>query len=584
MPVDWVVVGLDNGGTMNNGTILDSSGRFLVDRLVEAPSNVREGPDKAIGSLVDSVHQVLELTGVPMASVRAVGLDTPGPASRDGVISSKGATNFGHAGWRGYDIRGALADRIGLPVIYNNDGNSAALYAHHVRFGVESSQRGSVAAIVGTGLGGGVVEGGQVIKGAAGMAGELGHVPIPLDGLLDLGQPMPACNCGLSGDAESVASLTGIQNNLLPYWLTRYPEHELGGLPIGRAAKLVRKYAEDGDEMALAIFRQQAMAIGRLFTLAANFLDPDVYFLGGGVVEAAPHFRDWFFAEVRAGTLLREEQARAAEITLVPDLDMAGARGSAVAARDWFINEGQDVLPRPLLSGASRPVIRCDALVRALLFVLEDQPAYLEVELLRVGEVIDDAQRLVLAGRFQDELAVSEDPAERGPLEAHVRHLGERHHVHFLRDQAGRQQHPLRRDDEVVLVPLEDLDGRPQQDQRPQDPDDEDHGPVAVRDGVGQPARDGQPDEQLEDRPDQHSRMLMNGDDLAFMGQKVPIDLGRHRVGVRNQPHRGTSALDGREEVGQPARHRGEEGPDVAHDVGRSVGLLNNPPDDERDC
>ena len=207
-----------------------------------------------------------------------------------------------------------------------------------------------IAFIVGTGLGGGIVQAGHVIKGAAGMAGELGHVPIPLDDLLDAGQPMPLCNCGQAGDAESVASLTGIQNNLLPYWLTRYQGHELNGLPIGKAAKLVRKYAEDGDEMALAIFRQQAIAIGRLFHIAANFLDPDAYFLGGGVVEAAPHFRDWFFAEVRAATSLRAEQARAAQITLVPDLDMAGARGSAFAARDWLISERQGVLPSGLLS------------------------------------------------------------------------------------------------------------------------------------------------------------------------------------------------------------------------------------------
>jgi glucokinase len=345
MPVDWVVVGLDNGGTMNNATVLDAGERFLLDQMAELPSNVREGPGKAIQSLVDSVQQVLELTGVPMTSVRAVGLDTPGPASGDGVISSKGATNFGHAGWRGFDIRRALADRLALPVIYNNDGNSAALYAHHVRFGAESGQRGSVAAIVGTGLGGGIVEGGQVIKGAAGMAGELGHVPIPLDGLLDEGQPVPACNCGQSGDAESVASLTGIQNNLLPYWLAKYEGHELGALPIPKAAKLVRKYAEDGDPMALTIFRQQAIALGRLFTIAANFLDPDAYFLGGGVVEAAPHFRDWFFAEVRANTVLREEQARAAEIILVPHLDMAGARGSAVAAHDWFLQQEQRTGP-----------------------------------------------------------------------------------------------------------------------------------------------------------------------------------------------------------------------------------------------
>jgi len=350
MPVDWVVLGLDNGGTANSGTALDASGRFLLGQMAEVPSDVREGPDQALQRLADSVQQVLGLTGRPLASVRAVGLDTPGPASADGVISSKGATNFGHPGWRGFDIRSALEQRLGLPVIYNNDGNAAALYAHHARFGEQSARHGSVSVIVGTGLGGGIVEAGQVIKGAAGMAGELGHVPIPLEGLLDEGQPTSVCNCGQLGDAESVASLTGIQNNLLPYWLTRYEGHELGSMPAGKAAKLVRRYAEDGDAMALAIFRQQAIALGRLLTIAANFLDPDVYFLGGGVVEAAPHFRDWFIAEVRANTVLREEQARAAEISLVPDLDMAGARGSAVAAREWVISQGTRLQPSASLS------------------------------------------------------------------------------------------------------------------------------------------------------------------------------------------------------------------------------------------
>ena len=80
---------------------------------------------------------------------------------------------------------------------------------------------------MGTGLGGGVVEAGRVVHGAAGMAGEFGHVWIPMEGLLGPGQPVPACNCGLYGDAESVASLTGIEKNLLPHWLTRFPDHEL---------------------------------------------------------------------------------------------------------------------------------------------------------------------------------------------------------------------------------------------------------------------------------------------------------------------------------------------------------------------
>jgi predicted NBD/HSP70 family sugar kinase len=96
--------------------------------------------------------------------------------------------------------------------------------------------------------------------------------------------------------------------------------------------------------MALAIFRQQAIALGQLFTIAANFLDPDAYFIGGGVVEAAPRFRDWFVDEVRAHTSLREEQARVAEISLVPDLDMAGARGSAVAALAWLADRQAGVV------------------------------------------------------------------------------------------------------------------------------------------------------------------------------------------------------------------------------------------------
>jgi glucokinase len=340
VPGDWVAVGIDNGGTANNGTILDSGGRFLVDTMAESPSLVREGPDVAIQALVDSFDKVLGLTGVPRDKVRAVGLDTPGPASATGVLSSGGATNFGHPGWYGFDIRGALEDRLGIPVIYNNDGNAAALYAHHVRYGDASGGHSSVAAIVGTGFGGGVVESGRVVSGAAGMAGEFGHMPIPMAGLLQDGQPVPSCNCGQSADAESVASLTGIQRNLLPYWLTRYPGHELATLPIAKAAKLVRAFAEDGDEMALAIFRQQAMAIGRVFTIAAKFTDPDSYFVGGGVIEAAPHFRDWFLATIRENTALLVEQERATEIRLVPDLDMAGARGSAIAAAAWVLEQG----------------------------------------------------------------------------------------------------------------------------------------------------------------------------------------------------------------------------------------------------
>ena len=331
-PDDGVVVGIDNGGTKTNATVLALDGRFLVDRMLEVPSRVAEGPDAAIEAMVDAMHAALTDAGADAGQVAAIGLDTPGPASAHGVISTKGATNFSQPAWRGFDIRGGLQARIGLPVTYNNDGNAAALYAHHVHFADRAATTSSISAIVGTGLGGGIIEGGQVVRGASGQAGELGHVRVAMEGILADDQPPPICACGNPGDVESVASLAGIVRNLLPYWLTRYPEHPLAGLPLTDAAKAVRSYGESGDELARNLFEQQAAVLGRLFTVAANFTDPHAYFVGGGVVEAEPEFSAWFLERVRAHTVLRDEQAAIAEFALVPDRDMAGARGSAFAA------------------------------------------------------------------------------------------------------------------------------------------------------------------------------------------------------------------------------------------------------------
>jgi predicted NBD/HSP70 family sugar kinase len=326
-----VVAGIDVGGTKTNATILDDTGRFLVDRMIETPSCVNDGPSAAVAAIETTLLVAAEIAGVTRHDVRAVGLDTPGPATADGVISARGATNFAGTEWWGFDFRSAVEHQLGLPVIYNNDGNAAALYAHSEHYGPLAMARSSISAIVGTGLGGGVIESGRVVKGAAGMAGELGHVHIPLEGILGPGQPAPVCNCGFTSDLESVASLAGITNNLLPYWLARYPDHPLHALPVGDAARAVRSYGVQGDEMALAIFGQQAAAIGRMFTIAANFTDPHAYFVGGGVTEAEPHFRDWFLDLVRINTTLRPEQG-AAEFAIVTDLDMAGARGAALAA------------------------------------------------------------------------------------------------------------------------------------------------------------------------------------------------------------------------------------------------------------
>ena len=77
------MVGLDNGGTCNNATVLDDTGQFLVDHLVENPSLVHEGPESADEQLAEAFNSILTMTSTPLSLVRAVGLDTPGPASAD---------------------------------------------------------------------------------------------------------------------------------------------------------------------------------------------------------------------------------------------------------------------------------------------------------------------------------------------------------------------------------------------------------------------------------------------------------------------------------------------------------------------
>ena len=234
------------------------------------------GPgDRRSSRFVDAVDAVLQHTGVERQSVEGIGLATPGPASPTGVTASTRSTNFVDHGWRSFDYRGALERRLGVPVTYINDGNAAALYAHTMFFGPEADRRSSMSAIVGTGLGGGVVESGRVVVGATGTAAELGHIRLQLDGVLAPGQPIPRCNCGATGDVESFASLTRSRSTSFRSGWVSTPTTRSSGESLPVAAKRVRSFGERGDEMARRLFEQQAMAIGRLFSLGANFLDAD---------------------------------------------------------------------------------------------------------------------------------------------------------------------------------------------------------------------------------------------------------------------------------------------------------------------
>jgi glucokinase len=326
-----VVAGVDLGGTAINYTIVNAAEQFLIDGLCEHPALSIQGPDVCLAQIEEGLEIAVEKAGVGLDDVVAVGLDTPGPASASGVLSARGSTNFVHADWAGFDIRANLEARLGRPVSYLNDGNAGALWGHFSIFGAGSKET-SISAIIGTGLGGGVIVEGNVVKGRSGFGGELGHVLIPYQSIAGTEGLHPACNCGRTGDLESLCSLTAIALTLLPYFLRRYPGHQLGGLDSNKAAKLVRGMAEKGDPLCREIFRVQAHALGLFFDEMVNTFDPDALIIGGGALETGADFQRWFIAETRRGMPGQRVEQATIPIHVMPNGDTAGARGAAIEA------------------------------------------------------------------------------------------------------------------------------------------------------------------------------------------------------------------------------------------------------------
>lgn len=327
-----VVAGVDLGGTAINYTLLTADERFLIEGLAEHPARSVEGPDICLQQIEDGLQIAVGKCGLTVDDVVAIGLDTPGPASADGVLSAEGSTNFVHPNWSGFDIRGGLEARLGRPVNYLNDGNAGALWGHFTIFGGQNKAT-SLSAIVGTGLGGGVIVEGNVVKGRKGFGGELGHVLIPYQEIAGIEGMVPRCNCGRTGDLEALCSLTAITNTLLPYFLSKNPGHELAQLgDINKAAKLVRGRAEKGDPMCREIFRVEANALGLFFDEMVNTFDPDALIVGGGAIETGKEFQDWFVSEIRKGMPEQRSEQADIPIHIMPNGDTAGARGAAVEA------------------------------------------------------------------------------------------------------------------------------------------------------------------------------------------------------------------------------------------------------------
>lgn len=284
--------GLDIGGTTVKAVVVDANAA-QVGPLVEVRSLVKEGYRTTFGQLEQALDQLAAGAGTTRAAIAGIGLDVPAPSS-NGVIW--GRANLGDD-WVGTDIRGQLSERLGIPVFMTNDGNAAALG----EFAVRKPHCESLLLVApGTGLGGGLVlPGGRVHEGVNGLALEVGHISVPFR---EENGEQPPCSCGLKGCSEAWVSLMALRRRLgielaKPEWAS-HPLNETEA-PIEEKAFRLRTFAEQGDALAVGIFKQQGFIFGYAIADMVRMVDPGLVVVGGGLAETS--FRDQYMAWIEEG-------------------------------------------------------------------------------------------------------------------------------------------------------------------------------------------------------------------------------------------------------------------------------------------
>ncbi len=311
-------VGIDVGGTTTTVAI-GAEDRQIQYVSEQFDTRSAEGPATLVEAVVDGVIAGVDSVGGKAADIEAVTIATPGPATLDGVLLKTPNLKAEH--WDRFNIRLALektfADRgLPLPVKYIGDGQAAALGEFSVRSGLLAYDAATVdtdlhlhslfMVIVGTGLGGGEVRDGRVVRGLEGRAGHAGHLLLPAFAFrYDHDRQLKVGNA--PSTVESAVSLTALTHQLgYRLELEEWQDHPLNGQPgtVRDKAKRLRELAATGDPLAQQLFDDQAHALG-IALLGINYLgDYDRVIIGGGVCDLAPAVRERY--RLRAEAAYRE--------------------------------------------------------------------------------------------------------------------------------------------------------------------------------------------------------------------------------------------------------------------------------------
>lgn len=263
-------IGVDVGGTKVLGGVVNEHGTVLAHARRDTP---RQGGPALTQAIADVALELMKDYQVESVGISAAGFVS---SDRKTMLATPNI-----AGWNGVNLDKELGTLIGLPLVIENDANSAAW--GEARFGAGINEQHLMMLTIGTGIGGGVVVNGQLYRGAFGIAAEFGHMRVVPDGHL--------CGCGARGCFEQYASGNALLRHAREA-ISASPEvaRNLLALGDGTVAGLTGKHITDaarqGDAVALAAFNTTAQWLGAGIASLSVILDPACVVIGGGVIDA----------------------------------------------------------------------------------------------------------------------------------------------------------------------------------------------------------------------------------------------------------------------------------------------------------
>ena len=314
------ILGIDLGGTKVNAAVLDADNR-VVGRA-RAKTRAWRDDEEVFNTIARTGHKAIEKARFDLAHLEAIGIGTPGPIDIDsGYIIEAANLKF-----KNFPLGPRLSEEFGRPVIVDNDVN-AGVYGEF-KAGAGRGATEVVGMFIGTGIGGGLIINGALYHGFSKNTGEVGHTIIKAGG--------PRCGCGNRGCLESLASRTAMTRDIRKAIKQGHKTSVASLLKKNTdtlTGQALREAYRAGDRLVLSTVHRAAKFIGIGIGNMVNLFGPEVFVLGGGVIEAMD---DDFIARIdrAARKVALNSGERDFKIVRSELGDDAGVIGAALLARE----------------------------------------------------------------------------------------------------------------------------------------------------------------------------------------------------------------------------------------------------------